>query len=443
MTVRQNESPRISVILPTFNRSEMLRQCLAGFAAQTLDARKFEVIVVDDGSLPPVNRVVEDFASRMAMTYRYQANAGIAAARNVAILEARAPLLALHDDDDEPAPDYLEHCLEFHNVYPDEADILLAQVAPHENLQQTPLLDWVFDAENGLIGFPKPGRIYDHWKFYGGTSSCKTSLFRFGLYDPEYRFGLEDMELSVRLDGKVRLRVHYDGKARSYLRRPPEFAGIFRRSYVEGRSYRRFHLRHGARALPIIRPEILDATRTVNEIEPVLQQLMEGIRAVEPLGMAIPGSFRVRHNGKEFSGLEALHASYRLCVAYSRAFGWIDYGKETPEKRGLRTIDLLLDPTRESARAQRHIRNPQGRSALVYFPYMPYPAHGGAHQRCLSMMRGLRKLEYRVELLITTLFTSDNSSIAYAGAFEKDLGIRLHIHDATTEDLKFRALADA
>src|SRR5213592_108161 len=145
-------TPRISVILPSFNRSEILRRCLAGFASQTLDAGQFEVVVVDDGSLPPVRPVVEDFAGRLKITYRYQTNAGLATARNAAILEARAPFLALHDDDDEPVPDYLEHCLHFHSAYPDEADILLTRVVPHEDLPRTPVLDWVFDPENGLIG---------------------------------------------------------------------------------------------------------------------------------------------------------------------------------------------------------------------------------------------------------------------------------------------------
>ncbi|HYR42383.1 MAG TPA: glycosyltransferase family 2 protein, partial [Terriglobia bacterium] len=342
MTVRQDECPRISVILPTFNRSDMLRQCLAGFALQTLDADEFEVVVVDDGSLPPVSHVVEDFAGKMEITYRYQSNAGIAAARNAAILQARAPFLALHDDDDEPAPDYLEQCLEFHRVYPDEADILLARVVPHKNLRHTPLLDWIFDPNDGLIGFPNVGG-HDHWRFYGGTSSCKRSLYRFGLHDPEYRFGLEDIELSVRLAGQLRLRVHYDGKATSFLCRAPEFDSIFRRSYVEGRSYKRFHLRHGARARPIIRPEMLDANRTLDEIGPILPQVLQGIRAVEPLEMDVPVSFLVRHNGQESSGVDALHASYTLCAAYARALGWIDYGEDTPEKRGLRHIDLLLD----------------------------------------------------------------------------------------------------
>jgi len=58
----------------------------------------------------------------------------------------------------------------------------------------------------------------------------------------------------------------------------------------------------------------------------------------------------------------------------------------------------------------------------------------------------LRRLDYRVEMLISTAFSGASSSIASvgasAGALERDLGIRLHIHDATPEDLAFQAMAD-
>jgi len=73
---------------------------------------------------------------------------------------------------------------------------------------------------------------------------------------------------------------------------------------------------------------------------------------------------------------------------------------------------------------------------------MPYSVHGGAGQRCRNMLRALRRLDYRVEMLISTALTHGSASIASAGAFERDLGIRLHIHDATPEDRAFQAMAD-
>src|SRR5207244_6577259 len=113
-----------------------------------------------------------------------------------------------------------------------------------------------------------------------------------------------------------------------------------------------------------------------------------------------------------------------------------------PEKRGLRRIETLLDDYYyETPQGQRVSRSPRGRGALVCFPYMPDPADSGAGQRCLSMLRALRKLDYRVEMLISTALTRESAAIASAGALERELGIRLHVNDATTEDLAFQALA--
>jgi GT2 family glycosyltransferase len=50
----------ISVIIPTFNRKESLRQALHALANQSLSTDHFEVIVVDDGSTEPIG----DFAGR-------------------------------------------------------------------------------------------------------------------------------------------------------------------------------------------------------------------------------------------------------------------------------------------------------------------------------------------------------------------------------------------
>src|SRR5205814_1704198 len=112
------------------------------------------------------------------------------------------------------------------------------------------------------------------------------------------------------------------------------------------------------------------------------------------------------------------------------------------EKRGRRSIEALLnDYYYETAAANTGISKP-ARGALVYFPYMPHTANSGAGQRCLSMLRALRRLDYRVEMLISTAFNGESASVASVGALERDLGIRLHIHDATPEDLAFQAMAD-
>ena len=99
--------PAVTVVVPTFARPERLAACLAALAAQTM--RDFAVIVVDDGSDPPVRGVVEaarGFADGQ-LRYLRQDNAGPAAARNRGAGAADGPWLAFTDDDCRPRPDWL------------------------------------------------------------------------------------------------------------------------------------------------------------------------------------------------------------------------------------------------------------------------------------------------------------------------------------------------
>ncbi|MBI3096985.1 MAG: glycosyltransferase [Planctomycetes bacterium] len=101
--------PRVSVVIPTFNRRELLSRCLDALAHQTLPPDQFEVIVVDDGSTDgTAARLEERVASGpMRLLALVQANAGPAAARNRGIAATRAPIVAFTDDDAVPGPGWL------------------------------------------------------------------------------------------------------------------------------------------------------------------------------------------------------------------------------------------------------------------------------------------------------------------------------------------------
>jgi len=94
-------TPRVSVVTPTRDRHDMLRGALRSALGQR--GVELEVIVVDDGSDPPVpGGLVPD--PRLRVT-RHDTSAGVSAARNTGIRQARAPWIAFLDDDDLWAPD--------------------------------------------------------------------------------------------------------------------------------------------------------------------------------------------------------------------------------------------------------------------------------------------------------------------------------------------------
>lgn len=102
--------PTVSVIIPTYNRADLLAAAIESSLAQTVGF--IEVIVVDDGSVDETSTVLAGFCDRV-QTVTHYSNRGISAARNSGIRLARAPLIAFLDSDDTWHQDKLERQLAF------------------------------------------------------------------------------------------------------------------------------------------------------------------------------------------------------------------------------------------------------------------------------------------------------------------------------------------
>lgn len=98
-----NEQPRVSVVIPNYNRAGDLRRCLESLVAQTFD--DFEVLVCDDGSTDNSAEVAAGFTDQLDLRFDTAENfGGPARPRNRGIALARAPFVAFLDSDDWWAP---------------------------------------------------------------------------------------------------------------------------------------------------------------------------------------------------------------------------------------------------------------------------------------------------------------------------------------------------
>jgi glycosyltransferase involved in cell wall biosynthesis len=95
---------RVSVIIPTYNHAESLPQTVGSILQQTHSP--LEVIIVDDGSMDDTETVCAGMPG--PVRYMRQQNAGVSAARNHGIAEARGEWVALADSDDLWHPSKLE-----------------------------------------------------------------------------------------------------------------------------------------------------------------------------------------------------------------------------------------------------------------------------------------------------------------------------------------------
>lgn len=208
------DTPRVSVVIPTYRRRESVRRALTALAAQTLPPSEFEVVLAVDGSRDGT----EAMAAALALPYELrvvsQENRGRAAACNLGVDNARGDLLVLLDDDMEPDP-----------------DLLLAHVRAHAASVDRPI---------GVLGAVPMARCgsYVERKFtrhlaalaaveevtgvrdvYTGNFSVPRAVFEAaGRFDESFaEYGNEDVDLGVRLrrDG-VRLVYRADASARQH-----------------------------------------------------------------------------------------------------------------------------------------------------------------------------------------------------------------------------------
>lgn len=185
--------PRVSVIVPTYNRAHMLTEAIDSILGQTFG--DFELIVVDDFSLDNTEDAIKSYADKRIRCFKNQSNRIIAANRNYGISKAQGEYIAFCDDDDLWYPEKLEKCLE---VFEQDKDIIL--VCHDEEV--------VRDGKTIRVSTygPYVEPMYYNLLLKGnclGTSTvvvAKEALLRVGGFDENPDFvGVEDYDLWVRL----------------------------------------------------------------------------------------------------------------------------------------------------------------------------------------------------------------------------------------------------
>ncbi|MGA1874719.1 MAG: glycosyltransferase [bacterium] len=109
--VSSSNLPMVSVIVPTYNRPDMLADALKSILDQSY--QNFEIIVVNDAGID-VENIVTSLNHEGTITYiKHSRNRGLAAARNTGIKVARGKYIAYLDDDDLFYPDHMKTLITF------------------------------------------------------------------------------------------------------------------------------------------------------------------------------------------------------------------------------------------------------------------------------------------------------------------------------------------
>lgn len=102
----------VSVVICTYNRAQLLAECLESLCHQTVPIDDVDIIVVDNNSTDETRAVVESFQDRLLrLRYVFEKKQGLSHARNRGYSEATTEWVAYLDDDAKAHPDYIESIL--------------------------------------------------------------------------------------------------------------------------------------------------------------------------------------------------------------------------------------------------------------------------------------------------------------------------------------------
>ncbi len=111
---------KISVVVCTYNRANLLQKCLRSLVNQTLNKNLFEVIIIDNKSTDSTIKVAQNFASKHINFRLFQEDKqGLSHARNLGYKKARGKYVAYIDDDGKADKNWTKRIVEaFENILP-------------------------------------------------------------------------------------------------------------------------------------------------------------------------------------------------------------------------------------------------------------------------------------------------------------------------------------
>ncbi|KKU78104.1 MAG: Glycosyl transferase, family 2 [Candidatus Peregrinibacteria bacterium GW2011_GWA2_47_7] len=239
---------QISVVIPTYNRCDVLQRCLEALGNQKIDKSSYEVVVINDGSQDQTSAMLKNFQKTAPFELRSftQENKGQGMARNFGVEQARGDSILFLGDDVFPDPDCLREHMRIHHLHPEENHGVLGFVSWHPELQVTPLMRFMtlggaifgkFGGHQFAYDLLECRRSADYRFFYTANISLKRNILLRHKFDPWFSgYGWEDIELGYRLEQKEHFVLHYNPYAVGLHYHPMNESDFERRMRAIGKS---------------------------------------------------------------------------------------------------------------------------------------------------------------------------------------------------------------
>ena len=237
----------ISIVIPTYNRRDLLERCLSSLLNQDYPRNKYEIIVVDDCSKDNTKELVKklQLKNKNIRYIRHEKNKGVAAARNTGIKNSKGRIIAIVADDYILPKDYIKTIIRsFRNknislvnfrIIGDNNNFISKIF---QNYKDYGLFVSVYEKKNSSFFIKIPSKkILKKSKIIpaSGAAAFKKQIFKkFGFFDENLRTG-EDTDFGYRLD-KSDIRIYYNNYINVHHRYRNNFLRMMKQLFGYGES---------------------------------------------------------------------------------------------------------------------------------------------------------------------------------------------------------------
>lgn len=193
-------NPEVSVIIPTYNRANILEKSLHALLSKNASEGLFELIVVDDGSTDMTAEVVESFVPLypVPIIHTLQDHKGPAAARNKGIALAKGKIIIFLDDDIIVDSGFVQQHIIAHDMYPGEHIAIQGIIKWSEELKITPFMKF-YERKISDYAYLRDGTEVE-FIITHNVSFVKSFLNKYGGFDETFPYAAyEDTDLTIRL----------------------------------------------------------------------------------------------------------------------------------------------------------------------------------------------------------------------------------------------------
>ncbi len=226
----------LSVIIPTCNRRESLRECLESLFVQNYPKDAYEIIVVDDGSPIGTKELVGNLIKRgnNNLVYLRQEHRGTAAASNLGMRYAKSNIVAFTEDDCIMPCDWIGKIVYFHKRYPNVAAIQGTILNYYRNNLIATLEQKINDTYLDYILYEEDDNKYITL-FYTGNCSLKIEIFKEqDIVFNKQLLACEDVDLSNQLLEKG-LKILYTERISVLHKYRTNIASFTKKHFRDGR----------------------------------------------------------------------------------------------------------------------------------------------------------------------------------------------------------------